>query len=68
MPNKIPWWKHEEKMTEVFTKKFWKGVKKTFDEAREGPQPGHNALEGPADASTTSESPAAASDTTHEET
>jgi len=26
-------------MKEVFTKTFWEGVKKTFDEAREGPPP-----------------------------
>jgi hypothetical protein len=24
-------------MKEVFTKSFWEGVKKTFDEARKGP-------------------------------
>ena len=26
-------------MKEVFTKSFWEGVKKTFDEAREDPPP-----------------------------
>ena len=26
-------------MKEVFTKSFWEGVKKTFDEAHEGPPP-----------------------------
>ena len=26
-------------MKEVLTRRFWKGVKKTFDEAREGPPP-----------------------------
>jgi hypothetical protein len=44
-------------MKEVFTKSFWEGVKKTFDEAREGPPLGDKALESPdIDASTTSES------------
>ena len=27
----------ETEMKEVFTKSFWKSVKKTFDEARDGP-------------------------------
>lgn len=26
-------------MKELFTRSFWEGVKKTFDEAREGPPP-----------------------------
>jgi hypothetical protein len=32
-------------MKEVFTKSFWEGVKKTFDEAREGATPEDNALQ-----------------------
>jgi hypothetical protein len=31
-------------MKEVFTKSFWEGVKKTFDEAREGPPPANTVL------------------------
>jgi hypothetical protein len=33
-------------MKEVFTKTFWEGVKKTFDEAREGPPPADNTAGG----------------------
>jgi len=32
-------------MKEVFTKSFWEGVRKTFDEASEGPPPGDNTLQ-----------------------
>jgi hypothetical protein len=32
-------------MTEVFTKRFWEGVKKTFEEAREGPAPAETEAE-----------------------
>jgi hypothetical protein len=34
-------------MKEVFTKRFWEGVKKTFDEAREDPPPANNASQIP---------------------
>jgi hypothetical protein len=34
-------------MKEVFTKSFWQGVKKTFDEALEDPPPADNALQTP---------------------
>jgi hypothetical protein len=34
-------------MKEVFTKSFWQGVKKTFDEALEDPPPTDNALPTP---------------------
>jgi hypothetical protein len=34
-------------MKEVFTKRFWKDVKNTFDQAREDPPPAHNALPTP---------------------
>jgi hypothetical protein len=48
-------------MKEVFTKSFWEGVKKTFDEAREGPPPAENASQTPAEGdpsdSSTSETP-----------
>ena len=48
-------------MKEVFTKKFWEGVKKTFDEAREDPPPANTASEIQAEsepsASPTSETP-----------
>lgn len=36
-------------MKEVFTKSFWKAVKQTFDEAREGDPPVNNALPAPAE-------------------
>ena len=36
-------------MKEVFTKSFWEGVKKTFDEAREGPPPANTASQTPAE-------------------
>ena len=36
-------------MKEVFTKRFWEGVKKTFDEAREDPPPANPALQTPAE-------------------
>jgi hypothetical protein len=48
-------------MKEVFTKTFWVAVKKTFDEAREGPLPAHTASQTPAEgallASSTLETP-----------
>ena len=31
-------------MKEVFTKSFWEGVKKTFDEALKGPPPANTTL------------------------
>ena len=34
-------------MKEVFTKSFWQGVKKIFDEALEEPPPTENALQTP---------------------
>jgi hypothetical protein len=36
-------------MKEVFTKSFWQGVKKTFDQAREDLPPAENALQTPAE-------------------
>ena len=36
-------------MKEVFTKTFWVAVKKTFDEAREGPPPANTASQTPAE-------------------
>jgi hypothetical protein len=36
-------------MKEVFTKSFWQGVRKTFDQAREDPPPAENALQTPAE-------------------
>jgi hypothetical protein len=33
---------------EVLTKSFWQGVKKTFDEALEGPAPTDDASQAPA--------------------
>jgi hypothetical protein len=51
-------------MKEVFTKSFWKGVKKTFHEALDGP-PLDNAVQTPAEgdlsASSTSETPSSPS-------
>jgi hypothetical protein len=47
-------------MKEVFTKTFWVAVKKTFDEAREGPPPAHTSqtlAEGNLLASSTLETP-----------
>jgi hypothetical protein len=48
-------------MKEVFTKSFWKGVKKTFEEAREGQPPADKISETPAEgdpsASSTSDTP-----------
>jgi len=45
-------------MKEVFTKSFWEGVKKTFDEAPEGPPPANTTLQTPAEGdSSTSEEP-----------
>ena len=35
-------------MKEVFTTTFWKGVKKTFEEARDGPAPVKEAPQIPA--------------------
>jgi len=34
-------------MKEVFTKSFWEGVKKTFDEALKGPPPENTTLQTP---------------------
>jgi hypothetical protein len=52
-------------MKELFTKGFWEGVKKTFQEALEGPPPTDNALRTPAEgelrASSTSETPSSPS-------
>jgi hypothetical protein len=51
-------------MKEVFTKSFWEGVKKTFDEAREGPPPMDEVMKFPAGVdgdTSTSESPATGS-------
>jgi len=36
-------------MKEVFTKGFWQGVKKTFDEALEGTTPAETATQTPAE-------------------
>jgi hypothetical protein len=36
-------------MNELFTKSFWKDVKKTFEEAAEGPPAGANASQTPAE-------------------
>jgi len=36
-------------MKEVFTKSFWQGVKRTFDEAKEDPPPADNGVQTPAD-------------------
>lgn len=44
-------------MMEVFTKSFWQGVKKTFDEAREDPPP---AKDGPGAPSTSATPPPSA--------
>jgi hypothetical protein len=41
----------EQTMKEVLTKKFWQGVKKTFDEAREGPPSEITAAPPPVEAS-----------------
>ncbi len=38
-------------MKEVFTKSFWKDVKKTFEEAQEDPPPAPKAIEAPAESS-----------------
>jgi hypothetical protein len=52
-------------MKEVFTKRFWEAVKKTFDEAREGPPPANTASQTPAEgdlrASSTPETPSSPS-------
>jgi hypothetical protein len=49
-------------MKEVFTKSFWEGVKKTFDEARDGLPPMEKVVKIPAEAdqsaSSSSEPPA----------
>ena len=36
-------------MKEVFTKSFWEGVKKIFDEAREGPPQANTVSQTPAE-------------------
>jgi hypothetical protein len=52
-------------MKEVFTKSFWEGVKKTFDEAREGPPPANTTSQTPTEgdlcAASTSETPSSPS-------
>jgi hypothetical protein len=53
-------------MKEVFTKSFWEGVKKTFDQAREDPPlPAEKLLQTPAEgelsASSTLETPSSPS-------
>jgi hypothetical protein len=52
-------------MKEVFTKRFWETVKKTFDDALEDPPPADNALPAPAkgdlSASSTAETPSSPS-------
>jgi len=47
-------------MNEVFTKKFWRDVKRTFDEAREGAPPEDHAIDAPAEVSPKTSSPEAA--------
>jgi hypothetical protein len=47
-------------MKEVFTKSFWQGVKKTFDQAREDPAPSHEAFETPAEGTPSASSSQAA--------
>jgi hypothetical protein len=48
-------------MKEVFTKRFWQGVKKTYSEALEGPPPEDGGPQAPAEvnlnSSSTSENP-----------
>jgi hypothetical protein len=41
-------------MKEVFTKSFWKSVKKTFEEAQKGEPPANKPLETPSAAETPS--------------
>ena len=52
-------------MKEVFTKSFWEGVKKTFDEACEGPPPADTVsqipVEGDLRSSSSSETPSSLS-------
>jgi hypothetical protein len=52
-------------MKELFTKSFWGGVKRTFDEAREDLPSGNKVATGPAEVDcgdgSTSESPASCS-------
>ena len=38
-------------MKEVFTKSFWQGVKKTYDEALQGPPPEESVSKTPAECS-----------------
>jgi hypothetical protein len=45
-------------MKEVFTKKFWREVKKTFDEAREGASPQDHAADAPAEGGPNASAPA----------
>ena len=56
-------------MKEVFTKKFWQEVKKTFDEAREGAPPEDKAVGAPAEGSRTTspEAPASSPSATNEQ-
>ena len=52
-------------MKEVFTKRFWQGVKKTYYDALEGPPPEDSASQAPAQGnlnpSSTSETPSSPS-------
>jgi hypothetical protein len=52
-------------MKEVFTKSFWQGVKRTFDEAQKDAPPADNGVQTPADgdssASTTLATPSSPS-------
>jgi hypothetical protein len=58
-------------MKEVLTKSFWQSVKKTFNEALEGPPPKDNASQAPAEvkpkASSTSEIPSSLSATSEQD-
>jgi len=49
LPDRILWWTRAEFMKEVLTKSFWKDVKKTFDEALEGPPPAESVVQTPAE-------------------
>lgn len=47
-------------MKEVFTKGFWQGVKKTFDQALDDPAPADSASQTPAEGAPAASSTAAA--------
>jgi hypothetical protein len=57
-------------MKEVFTKSFWQGVKKTYEDALEGPPPEDGApqalIEGNLSSSSTSETPSPPSPSTEQ--